>query len=357
MTRVCSIDVGKVNLGVYIEEFTEYETGKGLYLRRVDLTESKKERVSVVFLKRLFDYLDTLTIDCDYYVIEKQLRANPEAQFVDHALQSYFVLKGKNVVSFSSKNKTKLFDETKMTKYQRKKWSVIKAQQLLLSRGESELADYVKSLKKKDDVSDAICQLDAWKTIHFLKLKQTSPEKVDQLHLERSKIEIPGPKRGKKVTEAKTQVEEKVKKSRKPKTQASKVEPEENLEEKAKKGRKPKTKSSQAESEEKEVKKSRKPKTQASKVEPEENLEEKAKKGRKPKSQEFQAESEEKPKKGRKPKSQEFQAESEEDSKVEPEVKVKKSRKPKSHVSEEKVAEASQPVEKPKKGRKKAQKV
>ena len=168
MTRACSIDVGKVNLGVYIEEFTSLNS-KGLYLQKVDLTEKKSERVTPTFLKRLFDYLDTIRPilnTCDVIVIEKQLRANPEAQFVDHALQSYFVIMGKKVVSFSSKNKTKLFDDSKMTKYQRKKWATQKAIEMLTNRGETELLNYVSSLKKKDDVSDAICQLDAWKVMN-----------------------------------------------------------------------------------------------------------------------------------------------------------------------------------------------
>jgi hypothetical protein len=168
--RACSIDVGKVNLGVYIEEFTQ-TTAKGLYLKRVDLTEKKSERVTPRFLSRLFTYLDSLSDllqTCDYIIIEKQLRANPEAQFVDHALQSYFVLRNHNgVTPFSSKNKTRLFDSTKMTKYQRKKWSTNKALEILETRGETDLLEYVRSLKKKDDVSDAMCQLDAWKILKF----------------------------------------------------------------------------------------------------------------------------------------------------------------------------------------------
>jgi hypothetical protein len=203
--RVCSIDVGKVNLGVYVEEFDNYLTGKGLYLQRVDLTQKKNDRVCPEFLHRLFTYLDTikqLLSTCDYIVIEKQLRANPEAQFVDHALQSYAVLhfSHNKVISFSSKNKTKLFDGTKMTKYQRKKWATQKAQEVLYERNETELLDYVKSLKKKDDVSDAICQLDAWKLIHYKKLGQISDDAVQKAEKKREELflQTQQPKRGKK---------------------------------------------------------------------------------------------------------------------------------------------------------------
>ena len=173
--RALSIDVGKVNLGIYIEEFSSPVDGTCLYLKRVDLTETKKERVTTTFLQRLFTYLDSikdLLTTCDFFVVEKQLKQNPEAQFVDHAIQSYLTIyygDFKQIVSFSSKNKTKLFDQTKMTKYQRKKWAVEKAISVMEERKETEALAYIKSLKKKDDVSDAICQLDAFKAMLFSK--------------------------------------------------------------------------------------------------------------------------------------------------------------------------------------------
>lgn len=173
--RALSIDVGKVNLGVYIEDFTGLEDGTCVYLQRVDLTQAKKERVSQSLLLRLFQYLDSikeLLTECDFFVIEKQLKANPEAQFVDHAIQSYFTIyygEFKQIVSFASKNKTKLFDDTKMTKYQRKKWAVEKAYHVFTSRNDMKSLAYLESLSKKDDVSDAMCQLDAFKTILFSK--------------------------------------------------------------------------------------------------------------------------------------------------------------------------------------------
>lgn len=172
-----SIDVGKVNLGVYIEEFTGVDDGRCVLLERVDLTEGKGERVGPALLTRLFAYLDSikdLLTNCDFFVIEKQLKANPEAQFVDHAIQSYLTIyygQFKQLVSFASKNKTKLFDDTKMTKYQRKKWAIEKAYHVLTVRKDVVALAYLDSLSKKDDVSDAMCQLDAFKTMLFAKKK------------------------------------------------------------------------------------------------------------------------------------------------------------------------------------------
>lgn len=204
MFKACSIDVGKVNLGVYVEEFSSVDQGQAVYLQRVDLTLCKKERVTVTFLKRMFDYLDSIRPyleGCDYFVIEKQMRTNPEAQFVDHALQSYFILnfKEKQVISFSSKNKTHLFDDTKMTKYQRKKWAVEKAIKMFTERGDTERLAYINTLKKKDDVSDAVCQLDAFKAVFFSQkttLTKAFKEKGVSLDLiEEKMVEKPKPKK------------------------------------------------------------------------------------------------------------------------------------------------------------------
>ena len=278
MMRACSIDVGKVNLGVYIEEFTQHTT-KALYLRRVDLTEKLKERVTPQFLSRLFAYLDSISAlleTCDNIIIEKQLRANPEAQFVDHALQSYFVIRNhKGITSFSSKNKTRLFDSSKMTKYQRKKWATNKALEMLEDRGETDLLEYVRTLKKKDDVADAICQLDAWKNLKFGEdycWKSTRP--VIPLTPTTPATEPKKTRKKKDAPPAEKPVEEKQKKTRK-KKDAPEEKP---VEEKPKKTRKKKDVTAEKPVEEKQKK------TRKKKDAPEEKpVEEKPKKTRKEK--------------------------------------------------------------------------
>jgi hypothetical protein len=56
-----------------------------------------------------------------------------------------------------------------MTKYQRKKWAIEKAYHVLTVRNDLVALAYLESLSKKDDVSDAMCQLDAFKTMLFAK--------------------------------------------------------------------------------------------------------------------------------------------------------------------------------------------
>ena len=50
-----------------------------------------------------------------------------------------------------------------MDKPQRKKWSVQKAVEILTMRGESNILESLTTAKKKDDLADVVCQLQAYK--------------------------------------------------------------------------------------------------------------------------------------------------------------------------------------------------
>ena len=50
----------------------------------------------------------------------------------------------------------------------RKKWAIEKAKDILNQRNEIEVLDKVKTAKKKDDLSDTICQLTAFKIKTYL---------------------------------------------------------------------------------------------------------------------------------------------------------------------------------------------
>ena len=57
-----------------------------------------------------------------------------------------------------------------MTKPQRKKWSIIKAQEIMTIRGENKSKLFLKG--KKDDLADTITQLMAFIYLHFIEKKQ-----------------------------------------------------------------------------------------------------------------------------------------------------------------------------------------
>jgi hypothetical protein len=102
---------------------------------------------------------------------------NPMAVKLGQHCYSYFVIKyGKNkkTIEFPAYYKTqvlgapkKILDKKgkliKMSKPERKKWAVKQASVILQERGESAVIDNIKTKSKKDDLSDVICQLQAYK--------------------------------------------------------------------------------------------------------------------------------------------------------------------------------------------------
>lgn len=116
---------------------------------------------------------------CDLILVEKQFfqsfggkkrgkgtQANVKAIKIGEATISYFVNNHPNleVVEFQAQFKTYVLGAPyPQTKPQRKKWCTKKAQEVLEIRGDTEILEYVKSLKKKDDVSDVVCMVEAWK--------------------------------------------------------------------------------------------------------------------------------------------------------------------------------------------------
>jgi hypothetical protein len=55
-----------------------------------------------------------------------------------------------------------------MTKPQRKKWSVSTAINILNERGEIQFMDKIQTIRKKDDLADVLCQLQAYKYLVFV---------------------------------------------------------------------------------------------------------------------------------------------------------------------------------------------
>lgn len=159
-----SIDVGLHNLATVIEE-----NNKIIFTESKNLTN--KDVVDNSVLISLTNYLDCIDLlkQSNVVLIEKQLGTkNHKAKRLENHIHSYFLIKypNINVVLFPSSNKTKVLDAPKkMTKYQRKKWSVEKTKELLLKRGDQENYDKIFSKKKADDESDAFLQLQAYKIL------------------------------------------------------------------------------------------------------------------------------------------------------------------------------------------------
>lgn len=225
--RFCSIDIGKKNFCFYIEEISDEHlsslqklpeknpvkekrynedgtptevmteilrevgvSGKTLLHINQDLTkgtDTKKYLDKAVYynmvthLDNYKEILDTV----DIFVIEQQLARNSMATKLGQHCLSYFIIKypDKLVVEFPSYNKTCVLGAQKirgkkykngrwqwktMDKPTRKKWAVTKCLEILTERGEEETMTNIRTKAKKDDLSDTVCQLSAFKYLYFV---------------------------------------------------------------------------------------------------------------------------------------------------------------------------------------------
>lgn len=222
-TYICSIDIGKKNFCFYIEEcdtellesikniphelrYNEDGTptknmqeilslvgvnGKTIAHINKDLTYNtdKSKYLDKEIYFNMIDHLDehfSLFEKCSIFVIEQQMSKNSMAIKLGQHCFSYFCVKfgrEKEIVEFPSYNKTCILGAQKtkgkmnkngkyrwktMDSRTRKKWAVTKAYEILESRGEEDTMNNIKGKAKKDDLSDTICQLVAYKYLHFV---------------------------------------------------------------------------------------------------------------------------------------------------------------------------------------------
>ncbi len=229
---VASFDIGKVNFAFYIEEIelgefknikniakakrynengtcTEgfenimqkvYKNGKRILLKNFNLTSNvdKKKYFDLEICYNLIDYLDLYSEYWDnvsYFIIEQQMsfgrKTNTMALKIGQHCASYFMFKYgrfRKVVEFPSYHKTQVLGAEKqlkdssskkttkkvmrkkwtLEKYARKKWAIEKAKSILELREDHETLESLTKSRKKDDISDVICQLQAWKYLKFI---------------------------------------------------------------------------------------------------------------------------------------------------------------------------------------------
>ena len=224
---IASFDIGKKNFAFYIEEFSVSKlnniknikknnrynldgtpkkefaknlkniclNGKTILFKNSDLTkgcDNKKYLDKKIYLN-MYDLLDSYNSywdKCKYFVIEQQMsfgnRRNTMALKLGQHCYSYFVYRygrfGKDIFEFPAYHKTQVLGAQKIQKklksgkisYKaidkpaRKKWSIIKATEILENRNELEIMNQLKSKKKKDDLADVLCQLQAFKFLYFI---------------------------------------------------------------------------------------------------------------------------------------------------------------------------------------------
>jgi hypothetical protein len=219
-----SFDIGKKNFSFYVEEFAEvdvssipinkrynddgtptnefsellngvYKNGKRILLENLDITEGcdPKAKLDPETFHNMTDVLDNYSYvwdRCSVFVIEKQMQfgkqTNPMAMKLGQHCYSYFAFRYgrfKQIVEFPAYHKTQVLGAEKIAgkktkagkisykaidKPARKKWCIKKAREILALRVDDESLEQINASKKKDDLCDVICQLQAWKYLHYL---------------------------------------------------------------------------------------------------------------------------------------------------------------------------------------------
>lgn len=223
---VASFDIGKKNFSFYIEEFDTdilttldnipkpsrfypngtptpkfndiltslYKTGSKILLENVDLTHGcdPKAYLDTKIMYNMTDLLDQYSSyweQCDIFVIEKQMsfgqKHNTMALKLGQHCWSYFSIRypiEKSIVEFPAYHKTQILGAEKLEKCTRagkvsykavdkptrKKWCITKALDILTLRDDIPTTTIISQSKKKDDLSDVICQLQAFKYCHYV---------------------------------------------------------------------------------------------------------------------------------------------------------------------------------------------
>ena len=222
---IASVDPGKKNFAFYIEEFNKNTilalpfipktqryningspsekfseiiekvciNGKKILFKVVDLTSGcdKKTYLDTETFHNLTDILDEYTTywdRCNGFIIEKQMsngkQHNTMALKIAQHCWSYFSFRYsrfKPILEFPAYHKTQILGAEKiqkklksgkitykaMDKPARKKWSIEKAIKILSDRLDNTTLSELTSIKKKDDLADVLCQLQAFKIIYI----------------------------------------------------------------------------------------------------------------------------------------------------------------------------------------------
>lgn len=149
---ITSIDIGLKNFGIFITT----DNFIPVYMENLNFEPYSMENMVNILNNIYFNILNSYEFKNHTVLIEQQLFKNPKIFTIYTHVQMYFFLSIKsNIIICNSKNKS----IEKTTKYNiRKKWSIDKANTYLCNLEDKKWIDFLSSKKKKDDISDAICQ-------------------------------------------------------------------------------------------------------------------------------------------------------------------------------------------------------
>lgn len=181
--QIVSIDPGIKNYAIRIEKRVN-ETVTTIVMDKFSIqTDSiicKTYQMLTDFLNKYKEFYDY----CDLIIIEKQLPKNYKAVRISQHTITYFSIYLFNkpllpmIIELDPKIKNKVLNIPKNIKSKQLKiWSVNKAKELLIQRNDYNGIKILNNFKKQDDLSDAICQIEAF----FLYLKLLNIKQPRQL--------------------------------------------------------------------------------------------------------------------------------------------------------------------------------
>lgn len=183
---VASFDIGKRNFAIYVESFSVDELilkkqkrkeelpkrGVCVFFELIDLVGEKEAQIGdVEFKRRFFNIIverNEIFKYCTHFIIERQFthpkQINHDALLISHFLSCFLLLLYPKASQefIQSAQKTRTFSTVKMTKPERKKFTVDFCSKTAVFKGNNKLVDFFKD-GKRDDVADAMMQLEVWK--------------------------------------------------------------------------------------------------------------------------------------------------------------------------------------------------
>lgn len=179
--QILSIDPAITNYAIRVERWYKEEKqivpilfDKITLYNKEENDEDIVDNVYINLTNFLDKYLDIFT-DCNYVICEKQMAVNYRSLRISQHTISYFIMKLKDnelltsIIELCPKLKGLMLGAPRGMNYnETKKWSVTKCDEILEQRGDEISKLIMSKTKKKDDLSDTVCQARA--LLIYLKL-------------------------------------------------------------------------------------------------------------------------------------------------------------------------------------------
>lgn len=143
---IISLDIGVKNFGIYLVD----KDFKPIHIENINLSPYSVDKIINLFSDKKYK-------DIELVLIENQMNINKLACKIQAHLEMFFAIKNIKII-FCSPSKKDL-DKTYGNYKLRKKLSVLKAKEYLEKNNYIDFLEKLNNNKKKDDISDAICQL------------------------------------------------------------------------------------------------------------------------------------------------------------------------------------------------------